>query len=135
MNRIITAAGFPGLCFNVSEPKCDCIKLTINDIDYTVSAQAALFNDKKYYRFDTESGDSLGLAWSINPNRWELFNLSTLEVYGFTTADIECPFSNFWTIQQGSPYVITSVTFCVDKIYNIAPELDFANCEPCINCI
>jgi hypothetical protein len=119
----------------VTEPKCECIKLTVNDIDYNVSAQPNLFNGRYSYTFTSESGDSLSLAWSINPNRWELFNSNTLEIYSFSTADTECPFSNFWTIQQGSSYIVNRVTFCPDDIYAISPELDFADCLPCIKCI
>lgn len=135
IGRTITAAGFPSLCFTVTEPKCDCIKIVVNDIEYNVNKAPAGYNGKNLYLFETESGDRLGLAWNINPDRWELFNTQTLEVHGFNTKDLECPFSNFWTIQQGSPYIITAVTFCVDQIYNIAPELDFDNCDPCIKCI
>jgi hypothetical protein len=135
VNRVITAAGYPSLCFTVTEPKCECIKLTVNDIDYNVSAQPNLFNGRYSYTFTSESGDSLSLAWSINPNRWELFNSNTLEIYSFSTADTECPFSNFWTIQQGSSYIVNRVTFCPDDIYAISPELDFADCLPCIKCI
>jgi hypothetical protein len=135
VNRVITAAGYPSLCFTVTEPKCECIKLTVNDIDYNVSAQPNLFNGRYSYAFTSESGDSLSLAWSINPNRWELFNSNTLEIYCFSTADTQCPFSNFWTIQQGSSYIVNRVTFCPDDIYAISPELDFADCLPCIKCI
>jgi hypothetical protein len=135
VNRVITAAGYPSLCFTVTEPRCECIKLTVNDIDYNVSAQPNLFNNRYSYTFTSESGDSLSLAWSINPNRWELFNSNTLEIYSFSTADTECPFSNFWTIQQGSSYIVNRVTFCPDDIYAISPELDFADCLPCIKCI
>jgi hypothetical protein len=87
------------------------------------------------YLFETDAAVPLGLGWSTNPDRWELFDPNTLETYGFTNRNNQCPFSNYWTIIQGSPYIITSVTFCADTIYNIAPELDFVNCDPCINCI
>lgn len=135
VNRVITAAGYPGLCFTVTEPKCECIKITVNGIDYNISAQPNLFNGRYSYTFTSESGDSLSLAWSTNPNRWELFNSNTLEVYSFSTADTQCPFSNFWIIQQGSSYIVSRVTFCPDEIYTISPELDFVDCSPCINCI
>jgi hypothetical protein len=135
VGRTITAAGYTGLCFTVTEPKCDCVRIIVNGIEYNINAQSSLYNGRKLYLFETESGDQLGLGWSINPNRWELFNSQTLETYGFNTADTECPFSNFWTTEQGSLYIITSVVFCADDLYNIAPELEFADCEPCINCI
>ena len=135
LGRTITAAGFPSLCFSVTQPKCDCVRIIVNDIQYDVSKASTLYNGRTLYLFESESGDSLGLAWNNNPSRWELFNSQTLETYGFSTRDAECPFSNFWTIQQGSPYIITEVSFCVERIYNIAPELDFDNCDPCIKCI
>lgn len=135
LGRTITAAGFPSLCFTVTQPKCDCIRVTVNDIEYNVNKAPTMYNGRNLYLFESESGDGLGLAWNNNPARWELFNLQTLETYGFSTRDKDCPFSNFWTIQQGASYIITEVTFCVDRIYNIAPELDFDNCDPCIKCI
>lgn len=135
LGRTITAAGFPSLCFTVTQPKCDCIRVTVNDIEYNVNKAPTVYNGRNLYLFESESGDGLGLAWNNNPARWELFNLQTLETYGFSTRDKDCPFSNFWTIQQGASYIITEVTFCVDRIYNIAPELDFDNCDPCIKCI
>jgi hypothetical protein len=135
MGRTITAAGYPGLCFTVSEPECNCVRATVNGIEYSINAETNLFNGRKYYRFTSESGDPLAIAWSVNPNRWELFNQNTLETYGFSNQDVECPFINLWTTIQGSAYIISSVGFCVDDIYNIAPELDYADCTPCINCI
>lgn len=135
LGRVITAAGFPGLCFRVSDPKCDCIKITVDGIDYSVFSEPNLFNGRKTYRFTTESGAQLAIAWNINPDRWELFDQNTLEVYGFSTKDSDCPFANLWTIIQGSSYIISRVTFCPDDIYAISPELDFADCSPCINCI
>lgn len=135
LGRVITAAGFPSLCFTVSDPKCNCIKITVNGIEYNVNAEVNLFNGRKNYRFETEDGGQLAIAWNSNPNRWELFNQNTLEIYGFSIKDSECPFANLWTIPQGSLYIITRVTFCPDDIYQIAPELDFANCIPCIKCI
>ena len=135
LGRTITAAGFPSLCFTVTQPKCDCVRIVVNDIEYDVNKAPTIYNGRALYLFESESGDSLGLAWNNNPNRWELFNTQTLETYGFNTRDTECPFSNFWTIQQGSSYIITEVSFCVDRIYNVAPELDFDNCDPCIKCI
>lgn len=135
LGRTITAAGYPGLCFKVSDPKCDCIQITVNDVQYSVHKSVIQYNGRNLYLFESESGDSLGLAWNINPSRWELFNTQTLETYGFSAIDAECPFSNFWTIQQGATYIISAVTFCVDRIYNVAPELDFGSCDPCINCI
>ena len=135
LGRTITAAGFPGLCFTVSDPKCDCIKIIVNGVEYNVNAEVNLFNGRKNYRFATEDGGQLAIAWNVNPNRWELFDQNTLEVYGFSTKDSECPFANLWTIQQGSSYIISRVTFCPDDIYAISPELDFADCTPCIKCI
>lgn len=135
LDRVITAAGFPGLCFTVSDPKCDCIKVTVNGVDYNVNAEPNLFNGRKNYRFETEDGGQLAIAWSNNPDRWELFDQNTLETYGFSNRDSECPFANLWTIEQGSSYIITRVTFCPEDIYAISPELDFADCLPCIKCI
>lgn len=135
LGRVITAAGFPGLCFTVSDPKCDCIKVTVDGVDYNVNAEPNLFNGRKNYRFTTEGGAELAIAWNTNPNRWEMFNQNTLEVYGFNTADSDCPFANLWTIIQGSSYIISRVTFCPNDIYAISPELEFADCVPCIKCI
>lgn len=135
MGRTVTLAGYPGLCFTVSEPKCDCILVSINNIDYTVYSEPALFNGRKRYIFETESGDTLGVAWNTNPNQWELFDTTTLEAYGYSTLDSACPFSNLWTVVQGAPYIITSIGFCAEQIFNVAPELDFDNCLPCIKCI
>ena len=135
LGRVITAAGFPSLCFTVSDPKCDCVKVTVDGVDYNVNTEPNLFNGRKNYRFTTEGGVELAIAWNTNPGRWEMFNQNTLEVYGFNTIDSECPFGNLWTIIQGSSYIISRVTFCPDDIYAISPELDFADCLPCIKCI
>jgi len=135
MGRTITLAGYPSLCFTVSEPKCDCILVSVDNINYTAYAEPSLFNGKKRYIFETDSGDTLGIAWSTNPNQWELFDITTLETYGFSILDSVCPFSNFWTVVQGAPYIITSIGFCAERIFNVAPELDFDNCLPCIKCI
>ena len=135
LGRVITAAGFPSLCFTVSDPKCDCVKITVDGVDYNVNIEPNLFNGRKNYRFTTEGGVELAIAWNTNPGRWEMFNQNTLEVYGFNTIDSECPFGNLWTIIQGSSYIISRVTFCPDDIYAISPELDFADCLPCIKCI
>jgi hypothetical protein len=135
LNRVITAAGFPGLCFTVTTPKCDCIKITVNGIDYNVNAEVNLFNGRKNYRFNTEDGGQLAIAWNVNPDRWELFDQNTLELYGYTINESECPFANLWTIQQGSSYIISRVTFCSEDLYAISPELDFSDCLPCIKCI
>lgn len=135
LNRTITAAGYPGLCFTVTSPKCNCIRATINGVEYDAYPESSQFNGRNVYYITTDSGDELAIAWSINPNRWELFDRNTNDVYGFNVTDTDCPFSNFWTITQASPYIITTVSFCADRIYNIAPELDFADCVPCINCI
>lgn len=135
LGRTITAAGYPGLCFTVTPPQCDCIRATINGVEYDAYPEPAQFNGRNVYYITTDSGDELAIAWSINPNRWELFDRNTNNVYGFNITDTDCPFSNFWTIIQASPYIITTVSFCADRIYNIAPELDFDDCIPCINCI
>lgn len=135
LGRIITVAGYPGLCFKVTLPLCDCIRATINGVEYDAYPQFAQFNGRNVYYITTDTQDELAIAWSINPNRWELFNRSTSEILGFSTTDTECPFSNFWTIQQGSPYIITRVSFCADRIYNISPELDFNDSASCTNCI
>jgi hypothetical protein len=135
VGRTITAAGYTGLCFTVTRPQCNCIRATINGVEYDAYAESTQFNGRNVYYITTDSGDQLAIAWSVNPNQWELFDRNTSAVLGFNTADNDCPFSNFWTIVQGSPYIITTVSFCADRIYNIAPELEFADCEPCINCI
>jgi hypothetical protein len=135
VGRTITAAGYTGLCFTVTPPQCNCIRATINGVEYDAYVESAQFNGRNIYYITTDSGDELAIAWSINPNQWELFDRNTSATLGFSTTDNDCPFSNFWTIVQGSPYIITTVSFCADRIYNIAPELDFADCEPCINCI
>jgi hypothetical protein len=135
MGRTVTLAGYPSLCFTVSEPKCDCILVSVDNINYTAHAEPSLFNGKKRYIFETDSGDMLGIAWSTNPNQWELFDITTLETYGFSILDSVCPFSNFWTVVQGAPHIITSIGFCAEQIFNVAPELDFDNCLPCIKCI
>jgi hypothetical protein len=135
VGRTITAAGYTGLCFTVTPPQCDCIRATINGVEYDAYVESAQFNGRNTYYITTDSGDELAIAWSINPNQWELFDRNTSATLGFHTTENDCPFSNFWTIVQGSPYIITTVSFCADRIYNIAPELDFADCEPCINCI
>jgi hypothetical protein len=135
LDRTITAAGYPGLCFTVTRPQCNCIRATINGVEYDAYAESTQFNGRNVYYITTDSGDELAIAWSVNPNQWELFERSTSETLGFHTINSDCPFSNLWTIIQGSPYIITTVTFCADRIYNIAPELEFADCEPCINCI
>lgn len=135
VGRVITAANYRSLCFSVTQPKCDCIRITINEIQYDAYAEEYTYNDRKLYRFTSTAGDPLALGWSINPNRWELFNQNTLETYGFSNQDIDCPFINFWLSEPGSSYIITSVTYCVNEIYNISPELEYVNCEPCINCI
>jgi hypothetical protein len=135
MGRTITLAGYPSLCFTVSEPKCDCILVSVDNINYTAYAEPSLFNGKKRYIFETDSGDTLGIAWNTNPNQWELFDITTLETYGFSILDSVCPFSNFWTVVQGAPHIITSIGFCAERIFNVAPELDFDNCLPCIKCI
>jgi hypothetical protein len=135
VGRTITAAGYTGLCFTVTPPQCNCIRATINGVEYDAYAESTQFNGRNVYYITTDSGDELAIAWSVNPNQWELFERSTSETLGFHTINSDCPFSNLWTIIQGSPYIITTVTFCADRIYNIAPELEFADCEPCINCI
>jgi hypothetical protein len=135
VGRTITAAGYTGLCFTVTSPQCNCIRATINGVEYDAYAESTQFNGRNVYYITTDSGDELAIAWSVNPNQWELFERSTSETLGFHTINSDCPFSNLWTIIQGSPYIITTVTFCADRIYNIAPELEFADCEPCINCI
>jgi len=135
LGKTITAAGYTGLCFTVTQPKCDCIRVTINGVEYDAYAQTNQFNGRNVYYITTDAGDELSIAWSVNPNRWELFDRTTLNAYGFNTKDSDCPFSNYWTIIQGSPYIITTVSFCADRIYNIAPELEFIDCQPCINCI
>ena len=135
VDRTITAAGYPGLCFTVTPPQCDCIRATINGVEYDAYVDTLQFNGRNVYYITTDSGDELAIAWNLDPNRWELFDRNTSAVYGFSATDTDCPFSNFWTIIQASPYIITTVTFCADRIYNIAPELDFDDCIPCINCI
>ncbi len=135
VDRTITAAGYPGLCFTVTPPQCDCIRATINGVEYDAYVDTLQFNGRNVYYITTDSGDELAIAWNLDPDRWELFDRNTSTVYGFSTIDTDCPFSNFWTIIQASPYIITTVTFCADRIYNIAPELDFDDCIPCINCI
>ena len=133
-DKVIRAVGFPGICFSISEPQCKCIKVTVNGVSYNVTADDVQFNGKNKYSFQTTDLTDLVLAWNLDPDRWEMFDPTTLTVYAYNTISSDCPFSSGWTTEPTSPYTLSAVAFCYSEVYSITVDQEFPNCQYCINC-
>ena len=130
VDKIISIVGYPGLCFSVGLPTCDCVKIS-GDLGYgsfTIEAQATgiLSGNRNQYGF-TNGGEQFFLSWNITENRWEITNQTTETLVGYSPLDIDCPYSTYWVDITG--FVVES---CSTILYDITIDKVYPDCECCI---
>jgi hypothetical protein len=132
LNKVINVDGLPGICFSVSDVKCDCIKVTTNVNTYT-STSTTTINGRNQYFIDLGT-EVLTLAWDTADSRWEIFNPDTDTLYAYSTIDVVCPFISYWILTEDAPFTNIIVSYCIDELTNITAGESFTTCEQCVNC-
>lgn len=130
MGKVISIVGYPGLCFSVGVPSCLCIKVSGNlgagSFNLEAEATGILLNNRNQYSF--LNGDNTYLLnWNSIENRWELTNLTTETLVGYSPIDIVCPYSTYWIDIPG--FVVES---CSTVLYDITVDKVYPDCECCI---
>jgi hypothetical protein len=130
MGKTISIVGYPGLCFSVGEPTCDCINVTgiSEDGPFNINAQATgiMIDGRNQYALIL-GGDQYFLGWNTTEKRWELTNQTTETLIGYCPLDITCPYSSFWI---NIPYF--NVQSCSTVLYDITVDKVYPDCECCI---
>ena len=132
LNGVVNVTGLPGLCFSVTDVKCDCIKVTTNVDTYT-SISTTVINGRKQYFIDL-GAETVTLAWDNAAGQWKIFNPDTNTLYAYTTIDIVCPFTSYWILTEDAPFTNIVVSYCIDELTSINVGESFTTCEQCVNC-
>jgi len=132
IGKTISIQGYPGLCFTVTEPTCQCLSITLvidGDTEiFTVNASTALVNGRYQYVFSF-SGTNYFIAWDITLTRWELYNSDTATLLAYSPVDLKCIYSSYWIIVTGVDSVVTAS--CSNTLYDINVDQVFSDCECC----
>ena len=130
MGKTISIVGYPGLCFSVGVPVCDCINMTGDfgggSFDVDVLATGIVVDGRNQYATVID-GDQYFLSWNSAENRWELTNQTTDTLVGYSLLDIVCPYTSYWVDIPG--FVVKS---CSTVLYDITIDRIYPNCECCI---
>lgn len=135
LNKTISIVGYPGLCFSVGSPTCECIKISgdlgAGPFTTTVQATGIILNNRNQYAF-TNGGNTYFLNWNDTTSRWELNNQTTSTLVGYSGADIDCPYTSYWVNIPSF-----SIESCSTVIYDVTVDTIYPDCECCItkNCI
>jgi hypothetical protein len=135
LNKTISIVGYPGICFSVGLPTCECIKISgdlgAGKFTTTIQATGIILNNRNQYAF-TNGGNTYLLNWNDTTSRWELNNQTTSTLVGYSGADVDCPYTSYWVNIPSF-----SVESCATVIYNITVDMIYPDCECCItkNCI
>lgn len=135
LNKTISIVGYPGICFSVGLPTCECIKisgtLSAGPFTTTIQATGIIVNNRNQYAF-TNGGNNYFLNWNSTASRWELNNQTTSTLVGYSGADVDCPYTSYWVNIPSF-----SVESCATVIYDITVDKVYPDCECCItkNCI
>lgn len=132
IGKTISIVGFPGLCFTITEPTCQCLSITLNISEevetVTADASDALVNGRYQYIFFVNAVEYL-IVWNNTLTRWELYNTSTEELLAYSPIDIECIYTSYWVIVTGVNSVVTQS--CSATLYNIVVDEVFPGCDCC----
>jgi hypothetical protein len=137
IGKTISIKGYPGLCFTVTEPTCQCLSITLvigEDTEtFIVNASTALVNGRYQYVFSF-SGINYFIAWNTGLTRWELYNSNTSTLLAYSPVDLKCIYTSYWVIVTAIDSVVTAS--CSDTLYDIVVDEVFPDCECCItkNC-
>lgn len=130
MGKTISIVGYPGLCFSVGEPTCDCIKIS-GDLgggafSMDVQKTGISLNGRNQYAF-TDDGTDYFINWDSTQSAWVLTNLTLSVEISISPIDIECPYSSYW--RDLTNFVVES---CSTVLYDIIIDTIYPNCECCI---
>jgi photosystem II stability/assembly factor-like uncharacterized protein len=102
VGKTISIQGYPGLCFTVTEPTCECLRVTgIFDIEtgieetIDVTASTVLVNGRYQYLF-TANGNNFSIVWNNDPAQWEFYNVTTSTLLAYSPIDSGCPYTSYW---------------------------------------
>lgn len=112
VGKTISIQGYPGLCFTVTEPTCQCLRVTgIFDIEsgveetIDVTASTVLVNGRYQYLF-TANGDDYSIVWNSTDNQWEFYNVTTSTLLAYSPIDSPCPYTSYWVpVEEAITYV------------------------------
>jgi len=133
LNKSIQIKNYPGICWKVETPDCQCIRVSIKPeggpaVEYELTAITTL-NGKNIYIVEI-SGTEYAIAWNNEQKRWELYNNTTGEVLSYSLNQSNCPFDGAWT--KGDLQVLY-VQPCINNIYFVEVDKVYINCECCLN--
>lgn len=132
LDKVITVAAYPGLCWKVEDADCDCIIVNILAGGLVVEEQLNSYttiNGKNAYAI-TIAGTDYIIAWDSVQNRWELFNANTLAVVSYSENQGDCPYSGAWvrvTMQ------VLWIKPCVTTFYGVDIAAFYETCECCLD--
>ncbi len=131
LGKAVEIDGYPGLCFNVTAPACDCIYAIIDigegTIDATLNSYGVVNGKPAYSLVIT---DDYVIAWSSADQRWELYNATLNRVDSYTYLNNDCPFSGAWVFVNMR---VLSITPCVTSLYSVEVINSFEDCECCLD--
>lgn len=114
IGETVSIQGYPGLCFTVTEPTCQCLRVTgIFDIEagteetVDVTASTVLVNGRYQYLF-TSNGNDYSIVWNNDPAQWEFYNITEDQLIAYNPIDTPCPYSGYWP-QFAQPITYTYV--------------------------
>lgn len=112
IGKTISIQGYPGLCFTVTEPTCQCLRVTgIFDVQagveetIDVTASTVLVNGRYQYLF-TANGDDYSIVWNSTDSRWEFYNVTTSTLLSYSPIDSPCPYTSYWVpVEEAITYI------------------------------
>lgn len=141
LDQTVSIAGFPGACFIVQRQACNCISVRLFSKvsglrTYRVERSPVLINDRNQYTIITGKGERILIAFDIEENRWEVWNIDTDTLLSYSVVDEDCPYTSLWENISPSDFEMLSITSCDASVYTVEVDGEYLSCECCLfkNC-
>jgi len=141
LDQTVSIAGFPGACFLVQRQACNCISVRlfskVSGIrTYKVERAPVLINDRNQYIIVTGKGERILIAFDIEENRWEVWNIDTDTLLSYSVVNEECPYTSLWENTSADDFEMLSITSCDASVYTVEVDGQYLDCECCLfkNC-
>lgn len=134
LGAVVQIGDYPGLCWEVSKLKCDCIEVSIIGItSFVVQVNSTGFvNNRPVYLF-SNGGNNYGIYYDADTERWVLENTTTEVILSYINITNNCPFSGSWSSLTPGGTTVESINPCTTSIYDVTVTLVYLDCDCCLN--
>jgi len=141
IDETVSIAGYPGACFIVQREACNCISVRLFSKvsglrTYRVERAPVLLNGKNQYIILTAQGERILIAFDIEENRWEVWNIDADTLLSYSIVTTDCPYTGIWENISEDDFRMISITSCETSIYTVEVDGTYLSCECCLfkNC-